>query len=433
MNKLRDLLRPKMLLSGLVLAVVLATGYGFATQKAAEAAVDCDDNAVIKCGYTDLANFWSKFQANPYGDLQNIYGHWGVSGSALAQQGQHVTVYKNGEIKTDDGAIVATGANSLGRKAVGGNRYSMNIAGKTYYYSGTQSSFGANALDGYALFNSDDHSLMMVALKACGNPAWGNSPGYKCEMLKQTKVSDTEYKFVATPYVKNGASVKKIVYDFGDGQNVTISSNFGQEVSHKYAPGNYTARATVYFNVNGWEKSDTRAECTKPVEVPKPKPVYTCTALIAKQADGSRTKFTFIATAETKNGAILKTGTFKFDDNSTSTVDANGNVVTTSHEYTKEGEHTTSVDLTFNEGTDAGNVKCKVVTKTVPETCKDTPTKPECLPPTPPVTPPETPAEIPSTGPAEVISTVLGLGTVTGAGVYYRSSRRNLLDVLLRR
>lgn len=433
MNKLRNLLRPKTLLSGLVLAIVLATGYGFATQKAVEAAVDCDDNAIIKCGYSNLSDFLSKFQANPYGDLQNIYGNWGVNGNTLANQGQHVTVYKNGEVKTDDGTIVATNAKSMGRKAVSGNRNSMAIAGKTYYYGSTQDNFGVGALDGYALFNSDDHSMMMVALKACGNPVWGTSPGYKCQMLKQTKVSDTEYKFVATPYTKDGASVTKIVYEFGDGKSQTVTSNFGQEVKHTYAPGSYTARATVYFSVNGWEKSDTRQECAKPVEVPKPKPVYTCTALVAKQVDGSRTKFNFTATAKTENGAILKTGTFKFDDNSTNTVDANGNTVTTTHEYTKEGDHTTSVDLTFNEGTDKENVKCKVVTKTVPETCADTPTKPECNPTPPPVTPPETPAELPSTGPAEIISTALGLGTVTGASVYYRSSRRNLIDVLLKR
>ncbi len=458
MNKLRNLLRPKLILSGLLVAVTLAAGYGFASQPA-HAAVDCDTNAVIKCGYTDLANFKTKYAQNPYGDLQKIYGNWGVDGNTFAAQAKHVTVYKSGEVKLDDGTVVATGANSLGRENHGANRKTINIAGKTYYYSEPKYSFSPDSLDGYAMFNSDDNSMMLTILKACGNPVWGNSPGYKCQMLKQTKVNDTTYKYVATPFVKNGATVSKIVYDFGDGKSQTVTSNFGQEVSHTYGPGKYTARATVYFMVNGKEKSDTRVDCTKPVDVPEPpKPTFVCTGLIAKQVTGSRTKFTFTASSAVTNGAALQSGTFKFDDGKTATVNATGTTVTTTYEYAKEGDHTTTVDLTFNKGNDNGNAKCKVVTKTTAETCKDTPNKPECQTcethPTKPgcektcVDTPNAPEcqpkkdcttnpemaeckEIPSTGPAEVFGSVLGLSSITGAGVYYRASRRKLLDKIL--
>jgi hypothetical protein len=41
--------------------------------------------------------------------------------------------------------------------------------------------------------------------------------------------------------------------------------------------------------------------------------------------------------------------------------------------------------------------------------------------------------EIPSTGPEEVIGTVLGLSTITGAGVYYRNTRRDLLNKIFKR
>lgn len=472
MNKLRDLLRPKFLVSGLVVALTLATGFSFLTQKPAVAAVDCDNNAVIKCGYTDLGNFKTKFAQNTYKDLQKIYGHWGVDGNKFAAQAKHVTVYKNGEVKTDDGTVVATDVNSLGREKVGANRKSINIAGNDYYYSQPKDSFNPNSLDGYAMFNADDHSMMLTILKACGNPIWGKSPGYKCDMLKSTKVNDTNYKFVATPYTKDGATVSKIVYDFGDGKNQTVTSNFGQEVSHTYAAGKkFTARATVYFKVNGKEKSDTRQSCTKTIETPQPpKPVYVCTGLIAKQVAGSRTKFTFTATAQVKD-ATLKSGTFKFDDGKVATANAVGTSVTTTYEYAKEGNHTTTVDLTFDKGSDKGNAKCKVTTKTVAETCKDTPNKPECQtcentpnkpgcvktcadtpekPECQPKTCADTPEaaecqpkedcttkpdmegckEIPSTGPAEILGSVLGLSTITGAGAYYRASRRNLVDKL---
>lgn len=444
MNKLRNLLRPKLFLSGLLVVLALATGYGFASQPA-RAAVDCDNNAIIKCGFTDLANFKTKFAQDPYGDLKQIYGHWGVDGNKFAAQAKHVTVYKNGEVKTDDGTVVATNVNSLGREKINGNRKEIKIGNKTYYYGQPRDNFAPNSLDGYALFNPDDHSMMLTILKACGNPVWGNSPGYKCQMLKQTQVNDTTYKYVATPFTKNGATVSKIVYDFGDGKSQTVTSNFGQEVTHTYGPGKYTARATVYFKVNGKEKSDTRQDCTKPVDVPQPpKPVYVCKTLVAKQVTGSRTKFVFTATAEVKD-AVLKSGTFKFDDGKTATVNAVGNTVTTTYEYAKEGKHTTTVDLTFDKGNDNGNKNCKVETTTTAETCEDTPDKPECQtcethPDKPECQPtkdcttnPEMAEckEIPSTGPAEVFGSVLGLSSITGAGVYYRASRRKLLDKIL--
>lgn len=463
MNKLRNLLRPKLLVGGLMVALTLATGYAFLTQKPAQAAVDCDNNAIIKCGYSNLANFKTQVANSQYKDLHNIYGNWNVNVNTFAAQAKHVTVYKNGEVKTDDGTVVATNVNSLGREKIGNNRKETTIAGKKYYYSQPKDSFAPNSLDGYALFNADDHSMMLTILKACGNPVWGKSPGYKCDSLQSTKVNDTTYKFVAKPYTKDGATVSKIVYDFGDGQTKTVTSNFGQEVSHTYAAGKkFTARSTVYFNVNGKEKSDTRQSCTKVIETPQPpKPVYVCTGLVAKQVTGSRTKFTFTATAQVKD-ATLKSATFKFDDGKTATVNAVGTTATTTYEYAKEGKHVTTVDLTFDKGSDKNNAKCKVETKTVPQTCEDTPEKPECQPPKtcedtpnapecqPPKTCADTPEapecqpkkdcttnpemdackEIPSTGPAEILGSVLGLSTMTGAGVYYRASRRNLIDAI---
>ncbi len=263
-------------------------------------------------------------------------------------------------------------------------------------------------------------------------------------MLSQTKVSDTEYKYSVTPYTKNGATVSKVVIDFGDGTNKTLTSDFTQEVNHTYTtPGKYTARATVFFTVNGKEKSDTREACTKPVDIPEaPKPIYKCTGLVAKQVADSRTKFTFTGSAFVDNGAVLQSGKFKFDDGQTATVNAVGNTVIATYEYAKEGNHTTTLDLTFNVGKDEGNVKCKVVTKTTPPTCADTPDAPHCKQPTCEElgnceqTCENTPSlckEIPKTGPAEIMGTVLGLSAVTGAGVYYRNSRRQWLDNIFKR
>lgn len=457
MKQLRNFLRPKVMLTGLTVAVMVALGYGMLTQKPAEAAQDCDNNAVIKCGFSDLNNFLAKYQANATGDLPAIYSHFGMgSASDFAKNAKHVTTYKDGRVVLDNGTVIATNAASLGRQTGNGNNYSISIGGKTYYWGYNGTAYGASSIPGYALINPDDHSMVMAVLTSCGNPEWGTSPGYKCQMLNQTKVNDTTYKYVATPYAKN-ATIEKIVYDFGDGSSQTVTSNFGQTVQHTYKPGDYTAKATVYFTANGQHYSDTRAECTKPVHVPAPKPTFTCTELVAKQVNGSRTKFTFTATGAGTNGAVLQSGNFIFDDGSQSgDVKASGNTVTVTHEYAKEGDHTTKADLTFNDGKDINNPKCVTTTTTTPETCKDTPNKPECTPcqynstvtsNSPACKPPEqncttnpemsqcqsTPSSLPSTGPEQIVGTMLGLGSVTGAGVYYRSSRRNLIDLILRR
>ncbi|MGD8373389.1 MAG: hypothetical protein PVI21_00850 [Candidatus Woesebacteria bacterium] len=402
--------------SAFVILSGAAITFGLFNPAKTNAAVDCDNNAVIKCGYSNLGDFWSKFQQNPYGDLQNIYGNWGVTGNEVANQSQHVTVYKNGEIKTDDGTIVATDAYSLGRQSGSTNRSTINIAGNTYYYSKTQISFAANSLDGYAVFNSDDHSMKLAVLTACGNPSWGKSPGYKCEMLQQTKVSDSTYRYVATPYVKDGATVTKIVYDFGDGKSKTITSNFDQEVTHTYAPGQYTAKATVYFNVNGSEKSDTRVECTKLVDVPQPPtPIYECSALTAKKI--TRTNYEFTATTSASGGAVLKTANFSFGDSQSAKdlTTNDGTTVTTKHEYAKAGTYTIVATANFNIAKEVKSVNCETTI-----TIDDEET-------------PETPEELPSTGPAELLGGALGAGSIAAAGRYYVRTRRDIKNTIFKK
>lgn len=442
MNKLRNLLRlrPKIVLSGLVIAATLALGYGVLTQQHAQAAVDCDDNAIIRCGFTDLNDLVTKYNQDPYKDVDEIYAHWGVTNiNTFKNNAKRVTVYRNGDIKLDDGTLVGTGAQSLGRQSFGNpNRKPYPIGNKTYYASSTQTSFVPNSLEAYATFN-DDHSLQLAILKACGNPVWAVSPAYKCKELIQEKVSEDTYTYVAKPYTKNGATVSKIVYECGDGQIKTITNNFEQKVTCTYTPGEYTARATVYFKVGGKEVKDTRPACTKPVKVVEPQPTFKCTDLIAKEDATNRKKFTFTATASVTNGAVLQNGIFHFDDGTSSQpINAAGNTVTTTHEYEKPGEYTVTVDLTFNVGKDVNNPKCKVTIKIAPKPCEEKPEQPECRPPeknceTHPEMEECKPEVIPETGPAQIIGTMLGLGTLTGAGMYYRNSRRNLIDSIFKR
>jgi hypothetical protein len=445
MNVLRYFMTPKMLVAGAGLVIASLLGYNVAVQSAARAAVDCDNNAIIKCGYTNPADLAAKAQASA--ELRTIYNHQFTPGygmgdiNAFKANAKHATVYKDGRVVLDDGTIVGTGATSLGRQKIGNNRYAINIGNTTYYYSATKESFNPDSLPGYVLINEDDHSLKFATLTACGNPIWATSPGYKCQMLTQEKVNDITYNFSTTVYNKN-TTLTKLVYDFGDGKTQTVTSNFSQKVQHVYAPGKYTAKVTAYFSANGQEKSDTRAECTKPVDVPQPpKPVFVCDSLTLTQI--SRTKYSFTAKGASNNATFVS-AKFDFGDNqSAGDLKGTGEKVTIEHEYAKEGTYTVKAYLTYKEGVTPETPNCIVKVTINEQTCAEKPNAPECQPPKPEECKPgipvgdsrckETPQVLPSTGPAEIIGSTLGLGTLVGAGMYYRSSRRNLLDLILKR
>ncbi|HET9412185.1 MAG TPA: hypothetical protein VFO38_05050 [Candidatus Saccharimonadales bacterium] len=448
MNFLKHLFSPKMLVPAIALAIIGVAGFNIANQRPAVAA-DCSDNSVVRCGYTTPGDLAGKVN----GEIQTIYNNaftngYGISNmSEFAANAKHATAYKDGRLVLDDGTLVATNSASLGRNSGGGNNHTIVINGKPYYWGYNNTAFGSNALSAYVLLN-DDHSLKFAALTDCGNPLWGDSAGYKCQMLNKEKVNDTTYNFVATPATKN-STVTKIVYDFGDGNSQTVTSNFGQKVTHTYKPGKFTAKATVYFNVNGQEKSDTRAECTKPVEVPEPpKPVFVCDNLSYKQL--TRTKYSFTVKGKSENATFVS-AKFDFGDGQTAAdLKGNNQTVTTEHEYKEDKEYTVKAYLTYKEGTTQEVKACTATIKINKETCADKPNAPECQPPKtcadtpnapecqPPKTCENTPGMegcyvLPSTGPAEIIGSALGLSSIAGAGMYYRNSRRNLLDVVLKR
>lgn len=455
MNIIKHLLNPKMVLPAIAVAIVGIIGFNVMSQHSASAA-DCtsDHNAIVACGYSNPADLAQKVAASP--ELQAIYNNQFTDGYHIGDlnnfvaNAKHATVYKDGRIVLDDGTVIATNGASIGRQTNNGNDHTITIGGHTYYWGYNSTAFASNALSAYVLINPDDHSLQFAALTECANAQWGTSPGYKCQMLNQTKVSDTTYSYVATPYVKNGAAVSKIVYDFGDGSSQTVTSNFGQNVTHTYAPGNYTAKATVYFTANGQTVSDTRAECTKPVSVPQPpKPVFVCDSLTDNQI--SRTKYNFTVRGSSKDATFVS-ASFDFGDGQTASglKATSGEVVTTSHDYAKDGSYTATATLTYKEGVTKATDKCKVNLTVNQETCADKPNAPECQPPKtcantpslPECQPPKTCANtpsmegcqtLPSTGPTEIIGSTLGLGSLVGAGAYYRNSRRDLLNTIFKK
>ena len=445
MNLLRYIFNPKVLAPILGVFMIGLISYAALGQGPVSAATCDKNNDIVYCGYTSPADLASKVQAS--GELQTLYNHAFTTGYGIGDvnnwkaNAKHATVYKDGRIVLDDGTVIATGANSIGRQKFNDQRLPIKISNTTYYYSSTGAAFGPNtsSLPAYVLVN-DDHSLKFAALTACGNAVWGNSAAYKCNMLNQEKVNDTTYNF-STTVTKNNATLTKLVYDFGDGKSQTVTSNFDQKVTHTYAPGKYTAKVTAYFSVNGQEKSDTRVECTKPVDVPQPpKVTFACDNLTPFQI--SRTKYRFTVKGVSQNANFVS-AKFDFGDSQTAAdLKGQNETVTTEHDYAKEGTYTVKAYLTYKEGTTTEVPKCVAKVTVNEQTCADKPNAPECQPPKEECKPgipkgdnrcQETPPIIPETGPTEIIGGALGLSGIAGAGAYYHTTRRNWINQIFKK
>lgn|GEM_PF-1370846 len=377
MIRLRKSLNRLVVISSLVIACAAILGVMPGAKSAYASACpgkDDDNNAVIRCGFNTPSELASKISAS--GELQTLYNHaftdnYGIGNlDNFKKNAKHATIFRNGNVVLDDGTIIGTNASTLGRQSWGkAGRHPISIGGHNYFWSAPQVSFsaGTDSLPVFVLINPDDHSLKFAAMPACGNPTWANSPAYKCEMLTKTQPNsndDTTYDFVAKPFVKNGASVAKIVYDFGDGSSKTISSNFGQTVRHTYASGDFTARATVFFTANGQQKSDTRVECTKPVHVKKKlPPVFVCKNLSFVTISKEDRTYKFNVVSDQSGGPKLASADFDFGDGqkSAGVASSDGQTATITHTYAKTltGDITIAASVRSDTGiTDAGNSRC---------------------------------------------------------------------------
>jgi len=96
------------------------------------------------------------------------------------------------------------------------------------------------------------------------------TPIYTCDEFKLTPGANRTVTAEVTKYTAtNGATLKTITYDFGDGSNAT--RNFGTAVNHTYANnGPFTVTASLLFSVNGKDQVVKSEACAKPVSFTTP-------------------------------------------------------------------------------------------------------------------------------------------------------------------
>lgn len=450
MNILRYILSPKLFVTSLGLLVAAVAGYGLLNSSAMAALPeDCDDNAIIKCGFQDKSGFQSDFNLNLKGDIDNVYRKFDFTADEMPRimgaSGKWGWAYSNGRIVLDDGRVVATSAWSIGREKFNSNRKPYVIDGVTYYWSYLSSSFasGTTRIRTLVMMDKNDKYMEFAVMTSCGNPTTGTKPTFQCDLLKKEQTGDNSFNFWTEATAKNGATVKSLKYDFDDGQTAT-STNPSTKVPHTYAkPGNYHVTVTITYNVNGHDQTETvQVHCQTDVTVnEKPAPVFSCTNLQGKLIEGNR-KYSFTATGHFENGAKLVSANFDFGDKTTAnnqtnivTVDSNNATITVPHQYaiSLTGKVHITADLKFTVGEDTHNKKCEADIELKARTCADTPNAPECQP-------PKTCRELgtcqeilPSTGPEDMLLSAAGLGSFAGAGMYYRATRRNWINNIFKR
>lgn len=90
-------------------------------------------------------------------------------------------------------------------------------------------------------------------------------PEYACDYLKKIDQVGGKVTFEAKGITKGNVTIKEYTVDYGDNQKATQS--IGQETfTHEYAPGDYTAKLSVTFGLEGG-KTDTKTASTCEVKI----------------------------------------------------------------------------------------------------------------------------------------------------------------------
>lgn len=113
------------------------------------------------------------------------------------------------------------------------------------------------------------------------NKECAETPAYTCNVLSLTKGADKAVSAKVTKYTAiNGASLKTITYNFGDGSEPFTTNDFNKTVDHSYAKdGTYSVTTKLLFSVKGVDKVVESGNCagtvnftSTPTELPKTGP-----------------------------------------------------------------------------------------------------------------------------------------------------------------
>lgn len=272
----------------LVAAVMVAGPSGVSAD---EVLRDCDDNAIMRCGSADAAEFVTKAIANDPGDLDNVYAHFGLPPSKydeFASAAKQGTIHRDGRIEVD-GQVVATDAATMGRQDFG-NDTPVLIGDKTYY-SGTPDkrwTDGVPSLPVMVWFDGEG-TVKVAILSPCGNPVPHMKKvksGAECKDLIKEPVEDKKdtYRFTTDASKFGLAEFLKFEYfvDEGEGEKLFATTEKADEPVEREFTKNAVVRVKITISVpGGHERVIVSDECVAQITVEKEKPPVPVTPVLS--------------------------------------------------------------------------------------------------------------------------------------------------------
>lgn len=412
------------LVTGLLGGVIVLIGGLFVLPGRVHADTACDSYAIMHCGASSKADFITKAKADQPGDLKAIYSDFGLVPASYAKFATNAkvgTIYKDGHIEVNG---VTVGRSTLNISRVHDSKFTqaVKIGDKTYWGGSFGSTYHADTASVWVLFN-DKGVMQFAVLSSCGNPQRivPNKPQYSCDLLKKKSLGGNNYSFTTKATAASGATVSKVVYDFGDGTSATTTS-LTQPVTHTFSKS-ATVRVTVYVKLpGGGTQSVTSADCATTITVTPPKPASQayCSGLKADLLDSDTRQYRFTATGVVANGAVLQSATFDFGDK-TPVVPAqpgSDNTVVMQHNYAQAGNYTATATLHF-VGADGKGIDSVCQSPVAPAQTV-TYRKPGVVTGSPDCTP----KQLINTGPGTAIASVFGGTALLAAGAHYFIRRR---------
>jgi hypothetical protein len=243
--------------TGTVIALAIIAGNMTAITPSAKAQAidndpDCDKFSVMWCGSFSNSAIINKYEKgdghNTAANIDSIYSSFGISKAEVVAGGYvDGVVYQNGEVKVGS-KVVATNARTYIRTM--GNVSVSKMA---------------SAQTAFVKLNKDGQFEYAI-MKPCGNPVSAKNvvpppkppvptAVYNCVALsaRAINVNTRTYGYTLSYTAKNGAALRDVTYNFGDGKTQTgVKPAAVNTVTHTFAKaGTYTTTTTLYFTVNG--------------------------------------------------------------------------------------------------------------------------------------------------------------------------------------
>lgn len=428
--RLQSIIKSKIFYSMVLVAAILVITLASLGNNSRKAYADvslggpqnCDANAVMYCGAASASQVTAKYNNgdgvnNPI-SIHNIYSYFQISNAevqSLSQTAVAGTVTSSGNVYVGN-KLVATQAISAGRQNISGSTYEV-WNGTGFYVRPTQVSFVSSPLSAYVVMNNG--KFLFAILSSCGNPIAAKpvlpppSPAGVCTNLSLGLAGNNPDQVNAKVNytVTNGASLKSVTYNWGDGTSITSQGAYAVNASHLYAKaGSYLVIAKLSFN---GPTAVPSVSCQAPITASTISSV--CSQLDVSSINNDTVNITGFNYSNNNGPAVFKYATVNWGDQTANSTASN--IVGLSHTYSSLTPHTIIATAYFNENGQTVGVSSPTCQH---EVTFIQPVQTISTPPTPTQTTP--PTTLTNTGPgsAAAILGAFSIVSVVGSLLYRR-------------